>query len=344
MTKYNLTDYGYHLPRELIAQEPLSQRDRSRLLVLNRGDGSREQALFKDLPRYLDRGDLLVLNNTKVIPARLLGQIEGRAGEAEILLLHETGAGRWMAMVKPGRKLRPGARVRLAPDVTAIIAEVCDNGLRVVEFAAPEPIENLLHRLGKVPLPPYITREVADPEQYQTIYAAHKGSAAAPTAGFHFTADVFRELQAKGVETAFITLHIGPGTFQPVKTSDIREHVMHLEYYRIDKQTVSLYNSAKERGNRVVAVGTTVCRVLETLSTAGGKLQGAATGWTDLFIYPGYRFKAVDALITNFHLPQSTLLMLVGAFAGYEQIMAAYREAVERQYRFFSFGDAMLII
>lgn len=344
MTKYNLTDYDYHLPRELIAQEPLTQRDRSRLLVLNRSDESREQALFKDLPHYLEQGDLLILNNTKVIPARLLGQIEGKSGPAEILLLHKNGAGRWVAMVKPGRKLRPGARVRLAPDVVAIIAEVSDHGLRVVEFEAPEPIDNLLHRLGKVPLPPYITREVSDPDQYQTIYAEHNGSAAAPTAGFHFTPEVFQALREKGVKTAFITLHIGPGTFQPVKVSDIRDHVMHSEFYSIEAQTVHLYNSAKEQGKRVVAVGTTVCRVLETLTSANGRLEGATTGWTDLYIYPGFHFKAVDALITNFHLPQSTLLMLVGAFAGYEQIMAAYREAVDQKYRFFSFGDAMLII
>ncbi len=339
-----LSDYDYRLPAELIAQTPLEQRDQSRMLVLNRQDGSREHTIFKNLPDYLETGDLLVLNNTKVIPARLTGMIKGKDTFAEILLLHKLNSGHWAAMVRPGKKLKPGARVLIGDDVEATIEGYGLEGLRVVSFKAPEAIEDLLPRLGKVPLPPYITTELENPDLYQTIYAVENGSAAAPTAGFHFTKDVFTALESKGVKTACITLHIGPGTFQPVKAENIRDHTMHSEYYLIDTGTSRLINKTKNEGNRVIAVGTTVCRVLETAVTSRGRFESREEGWTNLYIYPGFKFRAVDAMITNFHLPKSTLLMLVSALAGYDNIMSAYREAVEKKYRFFSFGDSMLIL
>lgn len=342
MNAYNLKDYDYHLPPELIAQEPLNQRDQSRMLLLNRGDGTIRHDRFDNFPSCLEKGDLLVLNNTKVIPARLTGNLDKGGGEAEILLITRLDSGNWEAMVKPGRKLKPGAVVNLDQGVSAVVVDYAPDGLREIRFDSCEAFEEILYRLGKVPLPPYIKKEVKNPEQYQTIYASKEGSAAAPTAGFHFTDRIFSELERKGVETAFITLHIGPGTFQPVKAEDIRKHVMHHEFYQINEQTAALLNRAKAENRRIIAVGTTVCRVLETLAAKADRFS-VTEGWTDLYIYPGYEFRAVDALLTNFHLPRSSLLLLVSALAGREKILNAYREAVELKYRFFSFGDCMFI-
>jgi len=339
----SLSDYDYHLPPELIAQEPLAERDSSRMLVMDRQAETIEHSIFKRLPDYLQKGDLLVLNNTRVIPARFYGLIAGKTTAAEILLLHKLPDGDWVAMAKPGRKLKPGITVQLGLGVEALITGYADKGLRTVRFSAPEPFEEILPRLGKVPLPPYIKKEVEDPEQYQTIYAAENGSAAAPTAGFHFTGRVFEALQEKGVFRAFITLHIGPGTFQPVKSQDIRKHVMHQEFYRISTETASKINQVKTAGGRIIAVGSTACRVLETAVDDTGIIN-AQEGWTGLYIYPGYSFRLVNAMLTNFHLPRSSLIMLVSALAGYGQIMNAYRVAVEKKYRFYSFGDCMLIL
>jgi S-adenosylmethionine:tRNA ribosyltransferase-isomerase len=339
----SLSDYDYHLPPELIAQEPLAERDSSRMLVMDRQAETIEHSIFKRLPDYLQKGDLLVLNNTRVIPARLHGLIAGKTTAAEILLLHKLPDGDWVAMTKPGRKLKPGITVQLDFGVEAFIAGYADKGLRIVRFSAPEPFEQILPRLGKVPLPPYIKKEVEDPDQYQTIYAAENGSAAAPTAGFHFTDRVFEVLREKGVSQAFITLHIGPGTFQPVKSQDIRKHVMQQEFYRINTETASKINQAKTAGGRIIAVGSTACRVLETAVGSAGRIT-AQEGWTGLYIYPGFSFRLVDAMLTNFHLPRSSLIMLVSALADYGQIMNAYREAVEKKYRFYSFGDCMLIL
>ena len=338
-----LSDYDYHLPSRLIAQKPLEQRDSSRMLVLRRSEKKRIHTTFNHFPAYLDQGDLLVLNNTKVIPARLTGTIEGKTARAELLLLHPAEESNWVAMVKPGKKLKPGTRVILGKDVAVSIVDYDREGLRKVAFDSNLPAEEILGKLGIVPLPPYITRKLDNPEQYQTIYAEKDGSAAAPTAGFHFTDQVFSEIKDKGVNLAYITLHIGPGTFQPVKEEDIRKHVMHSERFFLDQDTAKLLNETRERGSRIVAVGTTVCRVLETVVDEDGRFE-PREGWTDLYIYPGFKYRAVDAMLTNFHLPKSTLLMLISALAGYDLIMETYREAVELEYRFFSFGDCMLII
>ncbi len=344
MNKCKLNSYDYQLPAELIAQEPLKQRDQSRMLILYRQTGHIEHTTFDHFPDYLEEGDLLVLNDTKVIPARLIGQIAGKTATAELLLLNSLDNGNWVAMVKPGRKLKQGAKVIFEHGMEAVIEGYTREGLREISFRGSRPIEEVLTHLGKVPLPPYIHQDVEDPDQYQTIYAREEGSAAAPTAGFHFTDQVFENLKKKGIETTFVTLHIGPGTFQPVKTEDIREHVMHSEYYRLDQQTAHRLNLAQKENRRIIAVGTTVCRVLETCADENGLFRGDQESWSDLFIYPGFNFRAVGALLTNFHLPQSTLLMLVSALGGYDQIMAAYRQAVEMEYRFYSFGDCMLII
>lgn len=343
MRKCHLKDYDYNLPEKLIAQEPLALRDQSRMLVLKRAEEKIEHRNFCELPFFLEQGDLLVLNNTRVIPARLIGRIAGKTAQAEILLLHKQDDAKWVAMVKPGRKLKPGNKVIFESYAEAMVEDYYKEELRLVSFNADRPIEELLPEIGKVPLPPYIKREVASPDQYQTIYAEKAGSAAAPTAGFHFTANVFKALAIKGVETAYITLHIGPGTFQPVKTEDIREHKMHSEFYRIDNNTAEMINRARKERRRVIAVGTTVCRVLETVASETGFVK-AQDGWTDLYIYPGFKFRLVEAMLTNFHLPRSTLLMLISAFGGYDRVMQAYHEAVKQQYRFYSFGDCMLIL
>jgi S-adenosylmethionine:tRNA ribosyltransferase-isomerase len=312
------------------------------MLVLKRQSSEIIHDQFTSFINYLDDNDLLVLNNTRVIPARLIGNLKGENKEVELLLLNRLGNGNWMAMVKPGRRLKPGKIVTLDLGVEATIIAVTPEGLREIFFNGPKSFEELLDRLGNVPLPPYIKKQVKDPEQYQTIYALEKGSAAAPTAGFHFTEHVFSKLEHKGVEKLFITLHIGPGTFQPVKVEDIREHLMHSEYFRIDGETAERLNRAKAQGKRIIAVGTTVCRVLESVAVSGASFQ-PQEGWTDLYIYPGFQFRMVDAMLTNFHLPKSSLLMLVSAFAGRETIIRAYEEAVREQYRFFSFGDCMFI-
>lgn len=343
MAETRLSDFDYDLPAELIAQEPLSDRDRSRMLVLRRGAGSLEHSTFNRITQCLRRGDLLVLNNTRVIPARLLGRRPEGGGEVELLLLHRLEGSRWTAMVRPGRKLKPGSVVQFGEGLQATIAEHAGEGQRVVEFSGPQPFEQVLNRLGKVPLPPYIKAELQDPSLYQTIYAAEDGSAAAPTAGFHFTPAVFNALREVEIGWTFITLHIGPGTFQPVKVNDVRAHTMHREYFRLAAETARRINETKRQGGRVVAVGTTACRVLETAAAPDGTVR-EQEGWTDLFIYPGYSFRAVDILLTNFHLPRSTLLMLVSAFAGHTLVMQAYREAVRERYRFYSFGDCMLVL
>ncbi len=343
LDRCRLSDYEYYLPEELIAQKPLDERDQSRMLVLDRFRGSIEHTVFQHLPEHLAQGDLLVFNDTRVIPARLVGRIAGKEASAEVLLLHKQDDGKWVAMVKPGKKLKPGARVVFDYGVEALVEGYTENELRLISFSSSRPLEELLPELGKVPLPPYIKREVDHPEQYQTIYAEKEGSAAAPTAGFHFTDRVFNALKAKGVETTFITLHIGPGTFQPVTTEDIREHRMHYEFYKISGDTAETINRAKREERRIIAVGTTVCRVLETVADEKGQVK-EQEGWTDLYIYPGFKFQLVGAMLTNFHLPRSTLLMLISAFGGYDLVMRAYREAVEEQYRFYSFGDCMLIL
>ena len=338
-----LSDFNYGLPPELIAQEPVTERDGSRMMVLPRDGSAVEHRHFTAFPDYLQAGDLLVMNNTRVIPARLLGERLRDGGEAELLLLHRLGEDEWITMVRPGRKLKPGALIQFAGGLQARIKDYAGRGQRLVCFSGPEPLEKVLPHLGKVPLPPYITRELKDPAQYQTIYAAVNGSSAAPTAGFHFTPAVFEGLRRKGIGWVFVTLHIGPGTFQPVREEDIRSHQMHCEYYRIGAEAAQQINHVRRKGGRIVAVGTTACRVLEDASDTEGCLKETAR-WTDLFIYPGYRFKAVDILLTNFHLPRSTLLMLVCAFAGHERVMEAYRTAVVENYRFFSFGDSMLLL
>ncbi|GFN23194.1 tRNA preQ1(34) S-adenosylmethionine ribosyltransferase-isomerase QueA [Thermanaeromonas sp. C210] len=337
-------EFDYYLPPELIAQEPVEPRDSSRLLVLHRRDGRLEHRRFYDLPQYLEKGDILVLNDTRVIPARLFGRKAGTGGRVEVLLLSPLGGDRWETLVRPGRRVPPGTRLIFGQgELEARVLSTTDEGGRVLEFAYRGSWEDILARLGRVPLPPYIRRELPDPERYQTVYARHPGSAAAPTAGLHFTPRLLEKIREKGVEVASILLHVGLGTFRPVKEETVEKHRMHAEYYIVLPETAEAINKARARGGRVVAVGTTVVRTLETVATPEGRIS-PGEGYTDLFIYPGYSFKAVDCLITNFHLPRSTLLMLVSAFAGREKILQAYRVAVEEGYRFFSFGDAMLIL
>jgi len=348
-----LENYDYHLPPELIAQEPLSERDRSRLMLIRRETGAREHRFFYELPWLLKKGDVLVINDTRVIPARLSGCREDTGGKIELLLLEELEATgeleRWRAMVKPGKRFNRGIRLRLSPQVAAeqVTAEVegkDEEGNAIIRFELKgRTLRECLPFMGNMPLPPYIKEQIKDPESYQTVYSSKEGSVAAPTAGFHFTEELFRELEQKGVEIVSLTLHVGPGTFLPVKTRDIREHHMHREYFMLPGQTSRAINRAREEGRRVIAVGTTTCRVLESMAREDGTVVPAEK-WTDLFIYPGFRFRVIDGLLTNFHLPRSTLLMLVAAFAGRGLILDAYREAVENKYRFYSFGDATLII
>lgn len=345
-TRYKLrTDqFDYELPPQLIAQEPLKERDSSRLLVLNRRDGHLEHSSFKMLPGYLEEGDLLILNNTRVFPARLIGKRKDTGGRVEILLLRRLEDARWEVLCSPGKRALPGTELFFGDGVLeAQVLEKTEPGGRVIVFRAEEPLDDVLHKLGQVPLPPYIKKQLHDHERYQTVYASKEGSAAAPTAGLHFTPALFKELEERGIETADLTLHIGVGTFRPVKNDYIQDHIMHSEYYELSASAAQKINSTREKGKKIAAVGTTCCRVLETLSDEHGEIR---EGWgeTDLFIYPGYRFKTVNALITNFHLPRSTLLMLVSAFAGRENTLKAYNNAVEEGYRFFSFGDSMLIL
>ena len=338
------SDFFYELPPELIAQTPLEKRDSSRLLVLNRGEQTVSHRHFSDILEYLRPGDCLVMNNSRVLPARLLGKRIPGGGAAEILLLQDKGDKVWECLVKPGKKLQEGAKISFGEGLLeATIHSVLDNGNRLVRFHYEGIFLELLERLGKMPLPPYIKEELQDGERYQTVYSKINGSAAAPTAGLHFTHDLLRQIREKGIHLAFVTLHVGLGTFRPVKVDDVTNHQMHSEFCMIDAETASLLNQTRENGGRIVCVGTTSCRTLESLATEDGFFR-ESSAWTDIFIYPGYRFKAMDALITNFHLPESTLIMLVSAFAGYEPVMAAYHTAVEEKYRFFSFGDAMLIV
>jgi S-adenosylmethionine:tRNA ribosyltransferase-isomerase len=338
-----LSDFTYELPQELIAQEPLKERDASRLLVLERGTGKISHEAFRDVPGHLSGGDCLVLNDTRVIPAKLLGNREDTGGRIEFVLLKRLDADVWEVMLKPGKRAKPGARFVFGGGMLkAEITGLAEEGNRIARFEYDGIFEQVLDRVGIMPLPPYITKTLEDSERYQTVYSKYRGSAAAPTAGLHFTQKMLGELEGKGVRIAYVTLHVGLGTFRPVKVENIESHKMHSEYYTIGDKAAALINGARERGGKVVAVGTTSCRVLETAADENGRVA-PGEGWTGIFIYPGYRFKAIDALITNFHLPESTLIMLVSAFAGRESVMEAYRQAIERRYRFFSFGDAMMI-
>ena len=337
------SDFWYDLPEELIAQTPLQQRDSSRLLVLGRQSGTIEHRHFFDVLEYLRPGDCLVMNDSRVLPARLLGQ-RPTGGAVELLLLKDLGDKKWECLAKPGRKLREGQQVVFGNgDLIATITEVKDDGNRIVEFNYEGIFLEVLERLGKMPLPPYIKEELQDQERYQTVYSKEVGSAAAPTAGLHFTNELLEKVRSMGVNTAFITLHVGLGTFRPVKAESIDEHHMHSELCMMSAETAEILNETKARGGRVICVGTTSCRTLESLVNEDGSFSEKSR-WTDIFIYPGYEFKAMDGLITNFHLPESTLVMLVSAFAGRENVLRAYENAVAQRYRFFSFGDAMLIV
>ncbi len=340
----NLHDFYYELPRELIAQDPLEDRSSSRLMVLDRETGKTEHHIFTDILDYLYPGDCLVVNNTKVIPARLIGSKVGTDAKVEVLLLKREADDVWETLVKPGKKLKPGAKVSFGEGLlTGEILEVVEDGNRKIRFTYEGIFEEILDQLGQMPLPPYITHQLKDKTRYQTVYAKHDGSAAAPTAGLHFTPELLQKIQHQGVQIAHVTLHVGLGTFRPVKVENILDHHMHSEYYMVEEDQARLINETKARGGRVIAVGTTSLRTLESATGPDGILT-AGSGWTDIFIYPGYSFRMIDALLTNFHLPESTLFMLVSALAGRETILEAYAEAVREKYRFFSFGDAMLIL
>lgn len=337
-------DFYYDLPQELIAQDPLEDRSSSRLLHLDKVDGSFEHRSFKDILDYLKEGDCLVINDTKVIPARLYGHKEDTGAVIEILLLKRKENDIWECLVKPGKKARPGAKIVFGDGILkGEITDVVDEGNRLIQFHYDGIFEEILDQLGEMPLPPYITHKLQDKNRYQTVYAKNEGSAAAPTAGLHFTKELLEKVEEKGVKIAHVTLHVGLGTFRPVKVEDVTQHHMHSEFYMVEEEQAKLINDTKKNGGRVISVGTTSCRTLESATGEDGVLH-AGSGWTEIFIYPGYHFKMIDGLITNFHLPESTLLMLVSALAGKEKIMEAYAEAVQERYRFFSFGDAMMIL
>lgn len=339
-----LTDYDYHLPEEMIAQNPIEPRDSSRLMVIQGVENPYIHDLFYNLPSYLKPGDTLVFNDTKVIPARLLGMKADTGAKVEIFLLSRIDKDTWDVLVKPGKKVRPGTVVTFGDGQLACdVLETTDSGGRIVRFRYEGVFEQILEQLGNMPLPPYIKVPLENRERYQTVYAKTEGSVAAPTAGLHFTPRLLAELEAKGIHTAYVTLHVGLGTFRPVSVENITEHRMHQEYFEVSSATAELLNKNKDQGGRIISVGTTSTRVLETIANTEGRIS-ACRGWTDIFIYPGYSFKVINGLITNFHLPQSTLLMLVSALAGRERMLKAYQEAVEEKYRFFSFGDAMLIL
>ena len=339
-----VSDFDYELPEELIAQYPLENRSDSRLMVLDRATGAVEHKRFTDILDYLAPGDCLVVNNTRVIPARLYGMKEDTQAQVEVLLLKCRENDIWETLVRPGKKLKPGARVLFGDGLlTGEIVDIVEEGNRLVRFHYQGIFEEILDRLGQMPLPPYITHELRDKTRYQTVYAKHDGSAAAPTAGLHFTEELLRRVRENGVEIAEVTLHVGLGTFRPVKAEEVTDHHMHSEFYRISAEEAEKVNRAKREGHRVISVGTTSTRTLESAADENGFLR-EKSGWTDIFIYPGYEFKVIDGLITNFHLPQSTLIMLVSALAGREHVLDAYREAVRERYRFFSFGDAMLVL
>lgn len=337
------SDFYYDLPEELIAQDPLEDRSSSRLLVLNKETGETEHHVFKEIINYLKPGDCLVINDTKVIPARLIGERVGTGAKIEVLLLKRKENDVWETLVKPGRKMKVGSKVSFGDGLLiGEVVDVVEEGNRLIKFSYEGIFEEILDQLGQMPLPPYITHQLKERNRYNTVYATHEGSAAAPTAGLHFTSQLLEEIQKKGIDIARVTLHVGLGTFRPVKVEEVTEHHMHSEFYQIDEEAAEKINRAKENGGRVICVGTTSCRTIESAADENGRLK-ACSGWTEIFIYPGYQFKILDCLITNFHLPESTLIMLVSALAGRDHVLAAYEEAVQQKYRFFSFGDAMFI-
>ena len=343
MTELKKSDFYFDLPEELIAQDPLEDRSSSRLLVLDKESGHTEHHIFRDVIDYLQEGDCLVLNNTKVIPARLLGEREGTGAHVEVLLLKRREGDVWETLVKPGKKCRPGNRLVFGDGLLkAEVLETVEEGNRLIRFEYEGIFEEVLDRLGEMPLPPYITHKLQDKNRYQTVYAKYEGSAAAPTAGLHFTPQLLADIEKKGVKIAYVTLHVGLGTFRPVKEDNILDHHMHSEYYQVSEEAAQIINDTKKNGVRVFCVGTTSCRTVESASTPDGVIHAGYDN-TEIFIYPGYQFKILDCLITNFHLPESTLVMLVSALAGREHVLAAYEEAIKEKYRFFSFGDAMLI-
>ena len=340
----NVTDFNFELPQELIAQDPLEDRAASRLLVLNKETGNISHRHFRDIRQYLKKGDCLVINDTKVIPARLIGHKVGTDAKIEVLLLKRKSDNVWETLVKPGKKMKEGAEVSFGDGLLkGTVVGIVDEGNRLIQFSYEGIFEEILDQLGQMPLPPYITHTLKDKNRYQTVYAKNEGSAAAPTAGLHFTKELLEKVKEKGVNIAHVTLHVGLGTFRPVKVDDVESHHMHSEFYIVEEDQAKLINDTKKAGKRVIAVGTTSCRTLESATGEDGILK-SGSGWTEIFIYPGYHFKMIDALITNFHLPESTLVMLVSALAGKENIMHAYETAVQEKYRFFSFGDAMIII
>ncbi|NLM34266.1 MAG: tRNA preQ1(34) S-adenosylmethionine ribosyltransferase-isomerase QueA [Clostridiales bacterium] len=336
-------DFYFDLPKELIAQHPLEKRDESRLMILDKNTGEIEETTFKNIIQYLKEGDCLVLNDTRVMPARLIGEKVGSGGKIEFLLLKRTEGDKWESLVKPGKRAKIGTEFIFGNGrLKAKVVDILEEGNRIIEFYYDGIFEEVLDELGQMPLPPYITEELEDKERYQTVYSKTLGSAAAPTAGLHFTKELLENIEKKGVEIAYVTLHVGLGTFRPVKVDVIEEHKMHSEFYMLDEENCNKINKVKSNGGRIIAVGTTSCRTLESVAKDDGYLI-AKSGWTDIFIYPGYKFKIVDSLITNFHLPESTLIMLVSALAGKDNIMKAYNKAIEERFRFFSFGDAMFI-
>ena len=344
VTELKTSDFYYDLPKELIAQTPIEPRDFSRLLVLDRSKDTIEHKHFYDIIDYLDEGDCLIANDSRVLPARIYGKKLDTGANVEFLLLRQISGNTWETLSKPGKKAKVGSRFSFGDGILkAEVVDVKDDGNRVVQFECDENFYAVLDKIGQMPLPPYITEKLEDKERYQTVYSHELGSAAAPTAGLHFTDELMDKIRTKGIKIAYVTLHVGLGTFRPVKVDDVTKHKMHSEHYEIPEETARIINETKQNGKRVIAVGTTSCRTLESVASQFGEIK-ACEGWTDIFIYPGYEFKVLDGLITNFHLPESTLIMLVSAFAGYDRIMNAYKTAVDERYRFFSFGDAMCII
>lgn len=342
MIEMKSSDFFYELPEELIAQVPLKDRQLSRMMYLNRADGHTEDLVFDDVLSYLEEGDTLVLNDTRVMPARLYGHRRDREEKIEVLLLKQE-EGLWECLVRPGKKMKIGSEVIFSDRLSCVVVDILEDGNRVIKFEYDGIFEEILDELGEMPLPPYIHEKLEDRERYQTVYSRETGSAAAPTAGLHFTNEILEKIKAKGVNVVFLTLHVGLGTFRPVQVENVLEHHMHSEYYILSEESAKIINETKSNGKKVIAVGTTSTRTLEAVYQKCGELK-ADTGWTDIFIYPGYEFKVIDGLITNFHLPESTLIMLVSALAGKENVLSAYREAVAKKYRFFSFGDCMIII
>ena len=337
------SDFDFYLPEELIAQHPLEKRDYSRLMVLDKATGEIEHKHFYDVLDYLNEGDTLVLNNTRVMPARLIGEKVESGGKIEFLLLKRIEGDKWECLAKPGKRAKIGTEFTFGSGkLKCKVVDIVEEGNRIIEFSYDGIFEQVLDELGEMPLPPYITERLDDRERYQTVYSKEQGSAAAPTAGLHFTKELLEKVKEKGVNIAYVTLHVGLGTFRPVKVDDVNEHVMHSEFYQLDEENANIINETKKRGNKIISVGTTSTRTLETIGDENGFVK-AQSGWTNIFIYPGYKFKVVDKLITNFHLPESTLIMLVSALAGKEKVMNAYNEAVKERYRFFSFGDSMII-